>query len=215
MITEPTTLATDYALGALCAALAWRLHAAARVTNQRAVGLWAFAFAATAFGSFAGGTYHGFSTVLPAAVAAAIWTLTTIVVGFAACLLLSAALVAAVRPGARRWLLFGVWAQFAVYAVWMLWHDAFVNVIVEYGAAMLMTLVLQIATPGLRRAPSTRWIVAGVGVTILAAAVQQSGFDLHRNLNHNDLQHLVQMVAVSLLYKGGTKLRDTETANDV
>ena len=210
MITEPTTLATDYVLAALCAALAWRLHAAAGATNQRAVGLWALAFAATAFGSFAGGTYHGFSTVLPGAVAAAIWTLTTIAVGFAACLLLSAALVAAVRPRARRWLLFGVWAQFAVYAIWMLWHDAFVNVIVEYGAAMLMTLVLQIATPRLRRAPSTRWIVAGVGVTIAAAAVQQSGFDLHKNLNHNDLQHLVQMVAVSLLYKGGTKLRDAQ-----
>jgi len=208
MITEPTTLATDYVLGALCAAFAWRLYGSARATSQRAVGLWALAFAATAFGSFFGGTYHGFSTVLPAAVAAAIWTLTTIVVGFAACLLLSAALVAAVRPRARRWLLFAVWAQFAVYAIWMLWHDAFVNVIVEYGAAMLMTLVLQIATPGLRRAPSTRWIVAGVGVTIVAAAVQQSGFDLHKNLNHNDLQHLVQMVAVSLLYKGGMKLRD-------
>ena len=215
MITEPTTLATDYVLGALCAAFAWRLHGAARATNQRAVWLWALAFAATACGSFTGGTYHGFTTVLPAAMAAAIWTLTTIVVGFAACLLLSAALIATVRPRARRWLLFVVWAQFAAYAIWMLWHDAFVNVIVEYGAAMLMTLVLQIATPGMRRAPSTPWIVAGVGVTIVAAAVQQSGFDLHKNLNHNDLQHLVQMVAVSLLYKGGMKLRDAETANHV
>jgi hypothetical protein len=208
MITEPTTLATDYVLGALCAALAWRLHAVARATNQRSVGLWALAFAATAFGSFAGGTYHGFSTVMPSGVAAAIWTLTTMAVGLAACLLLSAALTAAVRPRARRWALFGVWAQYVVYATWMLRHDAFVNVIVEYGAAMLMILLLQIATPGLRRAPSARWIVAGVVVTIAAAAVQQSGFDLHRNLNHNDLQHLVQMVAVSLLYKGGTKLRD-------
>jgi hypothetical protein len=45
-------------------------------------------------------------------------------------------------------------------------------------------------------------------VTIAAAAVQQSGFDLHRNLNHNDLQHLVQMIAVFLLYLGGAKLRD-------
>jgi hypothetical protein len=45
--------------------------------------------------------------------------------------------------------------------------------------------------------------------------VQQSGFDLHKNLNHNDLQHLVQMVAVSLLHEGGTKLRDAETTNYV
>jgi hypothetical protein len=208
MITEPTTLATDYVLGTLCAVLAWRLRDVAHRTDQRAVALWALAFAVTAFGSFAGGTYHGFSTVLPAAVADAIWTMTTISVGLAACLLLSATLTAAVGSRARRWLLFGVWAQFAVYATWMLSHDAFVNVIVEYGAAMLLILLLQIATTGLRRAPSARWIAAGVTVTIAAAAVQQSGFDLLRNLNHNDLQHLVQMVAVFLLYKGGAKLRD-------
>ena len=51
-------------------------------------------------------------------------------------------------------------------------------------------------------------IIAGIGVSILAALVQQSGFDLHRHLNHNDLQHVVQMLAVWLLYRGGTLLRD-------
>ena len=51
---------------------------------------------------------------------------------------------------------------------------------------------------------------SSVPAQLVAAAVQQSGFDLHKNLNHNDLQHLVQMVAVSLLYKGGTKLRDAQ-----
>jgi hypothetical protein len=208
MITEPTTLATDYVLGTLCAVLAWRLQAAARRTGQRAIALWALAFATTAFGSFAGGTYHGFGTVLPAKAADAIWTLTTISVGLAACLLLSATLTASVRPRERRWLLLVVWAQFVVYAAWMLRHDTFVNVIAEYGAAMLAILLLQIATPALRRAPSAPWIAAGVAVTIAAAAVQQSGFDLHRNLNHNDLQHLVQMIAVFLLYLGGAKLRD-------
>jgi hypothetical protein len=209
MITEPSTLATDYALGALCAVFAWRLRAAAHVTNQRAVGLWALAFAATAVGSFAGGTYHGFMTVLPPALARAIWALTTIVVGMAACLLLSATLTAAVPRMARRWLLAAVWGQFAVYAAWMLRHDAFVNVIVEYGLAMLFVLLLHLAAPRLRREPSTRWVIAGVALTFAAAGVQQSGFDLHRHLNHNDLQHLVQMVAVWFLYKGGSNLRDT------
>ena len=82
---------------ALCGA-AWRLRAAARATSQRAVGLWSLAFAATAAGSFAGGTYHGFATVLPGHLARGLWTVTTIVVGLAACLLLSATLTAAVPP---------------------------------------------------------------------------------------------------------------------
>ncbi len=48
-----------------------------------------------------------------------------------------------------------------------------------------------------------------VALTFVAAGVQQSGFDRHRHLNHNDLQHLVQMVAVWFLDKGGTHLVDT------
>ena len=96
MITEPSTLATDYVLGTLCAALAWRLRSKARGANRRAMRFWAQALAATAVGSLAGGTYHGFSTVMPAQLARAIWAGTTIVVGMAACLLLSATLTAAV-----------------------------------------------------------------------------------------------------------------------
>ena len=209
MITEPSTLATDYLLGALCAMLAWRLRAAARATNQRAAGLWSLAFAATAAGSFAGGTYHGFTNFLPPQIARGLWAVTTVVVGLAACLLLSAALTAAVRRSARRWLLVAVWGQFAIYAVWMLRHDAFVNVIVEYGSAMLCVMLLYLGASRLRREPSARWVIAGVALTFAAAGVQQSGFDLHRHLNHNDLQHLVQMVAVWFLYKGGSTLRDS------
>ena len=164
------------------------------------------ALAATATGSFAGGTYHGFGTVLPAQLARAIWAGTTIVVGMAACLLLSATLTAAVPRTARRWLLVAVWGQFAVYAAWMLRHDAFVNVIVEYGWRCCSSCCCISPRRGFVE-PSTRWVVAGVALTFAAAfsrAVRSA-----RHLNHNDLQHLVQMVAVWFLYKGGSNLRDT------
>jgi hypothetical protein len=165
------------------------------------------AFVATAFGSLFGGTYHGFQLMLGESTATVVWTMTTITVGVAACLLLTAAMLASLSPRERPWLLAIVWTQFAVYVVWMLRHDAFFYVIVEYGSAMLCVLVLML-TPRLRRSEAARWVMAGIGVSILAALVQQSGFDLHRHLNHNDLQHLVQMVAVWLLYRGGARLRD-------
>jgi hypothetical protein len=208
MITEPSTLATDYLLAALCLWLAWRLRARPHAAHHRAVRLFSAAFAATAAGSFAGGTYHGFKTVLSDRVGSAIWTTSTIAIGAAACLLLSAVLTAAVRGPARRWLLVAVWGQFAAYALWMLQHDEFVNVIVEYGSAMLIIGLLYLGLPALRYHRSKRWIIAGLVMTIAAAAVQQSGVDLHMYLNHNDLQHLTQMVAVSLLYKGSAELRD-------
>jgi hypothetical protein len=204
MLTEPSTLLTDYALAALSAWLGWRLLLEAR---QRSVRWWGLGFVATASGSFLGGTYHGFATAMPESVGRALWTATTLAVGLGACLLLTGALMAAVAGTARRWLLAVVWGQFLGYVAWMLRHDDFVYVIAEYGAAMAGVAMLQAAVPTDRR-PAARWILAGVVVTLIAAAVQQSGFDLHRHLNHNDLQHLVQMAAVGLFYKGGSQLVD-------
>ena len=209
MITEPSTLATDYALGLLTAWLGWRLSRRAVLTHQRTVHLWALAFAATAIGSFAGGTYHGFVTALSAAVAAATWTVTTIAIGLAACLLVSAVLMSSVGGVLRRSLLTIVWLQFVAYAVWMLGHDDFLYVIIEYGSAMLFLCFWQFFNPTARQSPARKWIVGGVCGTLVAAAVQQSGFDAHQHFNHNDLQHLVQMFAVWLLYRGGLHLADT------
>jgi hypothetical protein len=208
MMTEPTTLLTDYALSGLTAWLALRLRQLARATKQRAVRICAFAFAATAFGGLAGGTYHGFSTALDPRLSAVLWTVTTIAVGLGACLLLSAALVASVRSDTRRWLLRLLWAQFAGYALWMLAHDDFLYVIAEYGGALVLTALVQIASPTARQSSSSGWIVAGVAASIAGAVIQQSGIDLHPRFNHNDLQHVVQMVAVVFLYKGGSRLKD-------
>lgn len=208
MITEPTTLATDYALAGLTAWLGWCLRARARQTRQRSVGLWVLAFAATAIASFAGGTYHGFVTVLPPSVAAITWKVATIATGVAACLLLSAVLMSSFRGEMRRSLLMAVWVQFVGYLAWMLGHDDFLYVIIEYGSAMLVVFLLQLfnRTGGL--SPARGWIMAGVATTLAAAAIQQSGFDVHQHLNHNDLQHLVQMFGVWFLYKGGMRLTD-------
>jgi len=207
MITEPSTLLTDYALATLCAYLAWRLRAAALATRQRPVHVWMWAFVATALGSLFGGTYHGFQLMMPARAATAVWTATTITIGVAACLLLTAAVLASAGRRARQLWLAIVWTQFGFYVAWMLRHDEFLYVIVEYGLAMLCVLVLAL-TKRSRVGDAALWIVAGIAVSIVAALIQQSGFDLHRNLNHNDLQHLVQMVAVWLLYRGGLLLRD-------
>jgi hypothetical protein len=210
MITEPATLATDYALGALTAWLGWRLRDVARQTRQRSVRLWGLAFAATAIGSFAGGTYHGFVTALPSNVATATWKVATIAVGLAACLLLSAALISRFRPPARRSLLIIVWVQFVAYVAWVLGHDDFLYVVIEYGSAMLVVFFLQLFNHAASSNAARGWIMAGVCVTLVAAAIQQSGIDLHRHFNHNDLQHVVQMFAVWLLYKGGTRLTDAD-----
>jgi hypothetical protein len=207
-ITEPSTLATDYVLGALTAVLAWRLFQQNRARRQLAVGLWAAALAATSAGSFAGGSYHGFAVSMTPGTAAALWTLTTLVVGLASLFLLSSVICASFTGAQRtRWLAAAI-VKLGVYSWWMIGHHEFRYVIYEYASTLLVVMLLL----AFGRVQGDRgrqfYLLAGVVISIAAAALQQSGIDLHEHFNHNDLQHVVQMVAMWLLYEGGRRLRD-------
>ena len=48
-------------------------------------------------------------------------------------------------------------------------------------------------------------------MSVIAALVQQSDLALHRNFNHNDIYHVIQLAALFLLYRAGT-LMTSETA---
>jgi hypothetical protein len=199
-ITEPATLLTDYVLAAFTAVLAVRLLA--RSAGAPRVRCWAGAFFATAVGGFTGGTFHGFRTSLGEPAASATWFVTMYAIGAASCAMLIAVVVATLRGAARRWLVFAACAKLAAYLVWVTAHPEFRYAIYDYGSSMAAMVVLEVAAPphGLTR--SGRWIVAGIGVSVVAAIVQQSGWQVHRHFNHNDLFHVIQAIAVWLLYRG-------------
>ena len=207
-ISEPTTLATDYLLGTLselCGVFLLKEYGKVRHTCIR---WWAFGLFAVAMASYAGGTYHGFQHALGPVVASILWKATTISMGIASFMLLTAALTSALSGQDRTWLIAAAALKLVIYAGWMLTHDEFRYVIYDYGStlAILLMLVAAERTHGLdgHRA----YIAMGIMVSIAAALVQQSGFRLHRHFNHNDLMHVIQMGGVWLLYKGGARLRD-------
>jgi hypothetical protein len=207
-ISEPTTLATDYLLGGLAAVLASRIAAANRTSDQMSVHLWAMALAAVAIVSFTGGTYHGFARALSGALVLTLWKLTTIGMGLASVLLLASAFASSFSGTVRRWLTAAASLKFVLYTVWMLGHDEFVFVIADYGSTLLIVLFLALSGRLQGTGRHGTFIAAGIGVSLAAAAVQQSGVEFHRHFNHNDLMHVVQMGGVWLLYKGGMRLRD-------
>jgi hypothetical protein len=207
-ISEPSTLITDYVLGALTAALARRAARGPQSQRHNAIRFFAAALGATAFASFAGGTFHGFGPAMSPAAGALLWTLTTVAMGVASAFLLAAAITAAFTGLPRRMLLIVAAVKLLGYSWWMLTHHAFVYVILEYGSTLLVVLVL-LATNRIRGERGHRtYLAAGILLSIAAAGIQQSGIRLHRHFNHNDLMHVVQMGAVWLLYQGGHRLQD-------
>lgn len=205
-ILEPMTLITDWLLAAQCLVLAARLLTVARRSGARSQRLLAGALLSTALAATLGGAAHGFAAYLSAVATVVIWKATVFSIGVTAFLFLAAAAVATLSRGPRRAVIVAGLVQAGIYAGWMLFHDAFLWVIVDYVPAMLAVAVLMIAAR--RTTPGARWIAAGVLVSFLGAGIQAAGLAPHPHFNHNDLYHVVQMIATWLLYRGGLQLRD-------
>ncbi len=204
-ISEPMTMATDYLVAALAVFLGsrlWRRDA----SGWSPARLWAVSFFALAVAAAAGGTAHGFRLQLGEAAHAAIWKATVWSIGIAGAALVGGEIVARFDGAWRRALIALVAFKLGVYCAWMAAHDDFRYVIWDYAPALVAVLALEIWAWTAARAPSARWVVGGILVSFAAAGVQLSGFSLHRHFNHNDLYHVVQMVGLYLLYRGGLLL---------
>jgi hypothetical protein len=181
-IHEPMTMATDYLLALAALVFAARLW--------RGLRAWALAFFFTALAAIFGGTSHGFGPELLVLGQVILWKLTVFSVGLASFFLLSGA-----HPVLR---VVGV-LKLVVYASWMTTHDDFLWVIVDYGITLLLVGALELR----QRGPGAKWVLGSIGVSVIAALVQASGFALHQHFNHNDLYHVIQIVALWLLFRGG------------
>jgi hypothetical protein len=81
-------------------------------------------------------------------------------------------------------------------------HPVFVVVIIDYGLTMLAWAVAALI---LRRTWSG-WMLAGIGLSVGAALVQQQGWAPSRQFNHNDLFHVIQALALIGFYAAGRRL---------
>jgi len=204
---EINTLLSDYALAAVTALLAWRMRGVRE--GQAARALWAIAFAALATGALTGGTYHGFRDTLPRPVVSIVWKATVLAIGIGAAAMIAGSAAATAAGRVRRILRWLAAASLVAYAAWMLFHDAYIYVVSYTAVAMALVAVLH-AWSAARGDHASRWMLAGVAVSALAAGAQASGFDPHRYFNHNDLYHAIQIAGMLLFYLGAKRLRDLD-----
>jgi hypothetical protein len=202
VVAEPMTMATDYALAAVagcCCLLIFK-----RTPLQNSQRHWALAFAALAVAAALGGTHHGF-------VIEALWTPTVLAVGIASFAMLAGSAIATTSGRLRQGLIALALAKLLVYSAWMLGHDEFIYVVVDTGAALLAIAVLHLF---FFKNQESKWMLAGVAVSLVAAAAQASGLDLHPSFNHNDLYHVVQIAAMALFYCGARRMQDRATGRE-
>lgn len=204
-MTELSTLITDYVLGGLTAVLGFILLR--NRSQSLPVRLWGFAFLASAFAAFAGGTWHGFRLMLGETALFWIWKAAIYFVSAFGLAAMSGTILSAFSGRIRIGLLAFAAAIAVVYATWMATRDDFIYVIYFNAAAMVFVLAVQAYTAFRWRDPASPAIVGGILVSGIAALVQATGVSLHDDFNNNDLFHVIQMLGVYLLFCGAKQLR--------
>ena len=200
-MTEPDVALTDYALFVECAAFAWLITR--RSAERRALRPWTVRFfASTALAALFGGTVHGFFAAETGSIGRVLWKASMLAIGAAA---LAGYVIGARllfdRQGTDR--VFGIAAGLtATYTVVILFvSDAFWVAVAGYLPAAVFLLAGFLRAAVRAHAAWARLGAGGLIVSFVAAAIQQLRIALHPiYFNHNALYHLVQAVALVLLF---------------
>ncbi len=211
---EPVVTLTDYLLTLECGLFAVLL--ARSGSGGMATVRFAFVifFSAAASASLFGGTVHGFFPDATSTGNRALWTTTMLSVGLTAL----AALVAGARLGASRGLAAKLTPIFTflyvIYAVVVIfsWREFIVTVYFYVPATMfLLGVFVWLWTTA--HNPGAPWGVCGLLLTFVAAGVQIGLVSLHPTyLNHNALLHLIQAIAMYLLFRAALLVGEGDSA---
>ena len=203
VIHEPAVVFTDLGLAILGAWLGWRLWARTGPGTLARAGVVLLGGLASA--AFWGAVFHAFfpadTATLPGFIAWIPVSLSIAVVGATLLELSLRLLVPRLSPPFRRSLV-AVYA--AAFATVVLLVDESFSSIVRFYVPPLVLFLLAAARQAIRRA-SAAWTLIAVAFTVSAGAavLQQVEVSIHPvYFDHNAVYHVVQAVAVVLLYLG-------------
>ena len=191
---EPAVSLTDFALAIECALFAAWLS---RRDPARLQPAFVLLFAATGVAALLGGISHGF---LPGSDMVWRTTLIAICVAAFATWLIGARLT---LPEEYQKIVTTLAAlALAAQSAYLLFvGESFLVAIVSYAPAALFLLIAFGLAYRRCRAPYLLAGIAGLALTLLAAAVQQSGIGLHpRYFDHNAFYHLIQGAGLFLIF---------------
>lgn len=196
---HPSNLITDYLLAIVALVLAARLWKAAKAGRSTGLYLWSLGYVGVAAAALAGGTYHGFYDSTDTAVANALWKASVYAVGLTGLMMLSGTIATLVAARLRTAAYGAALLKFLVFAWWMLEREAFVYALLDLGIAIAVIVVLYLWHAGRTGDRAAVQVAVAFAIASIGAVLQQLGVSLHRHFDHNDVYHVVQIVALIVL----------------
>jgi hypothetical protein len=208
-IHEPDVAITDLGLAVLGGYFGWRLSTTLRKGGEgpgeplRKAGLVIMVGLASA--ALFGAIFHAFfpaKTASPPGRLAWVPVVLSIVAVAATLLWLALSLLAPrLSPGITRGVLLVYCVTFV--AVALLVDDSFTGIVRFYGPVLILALIASAVKAARTRSVPWALIAGGFAISIVAALLQQAGVSIHpRYFNHNAVYHVVQGIALVLLYYG-------------
>ena len=201
---ESITTLTDYAIALeslIFAGLLWQ-----KPDRHPAVQGWVVAFLGVAIAALLGGTWHVTSADWPEPIIRLLWQGMVLALGLASFGMLAGSVLSTVPWRWQAGAMLAVFIKSLVYLSGATACESFDCAIADYFSAMLIVLLHW--NPTRKKSSSARWIVGGVAVSAIAIGVEASGFS-PGFLTHNDLYHLIQMVALYSFFRGVQQFRDS------
>jgi general stress protein CsbA len=207
-ITEPTTVATNVVLAGLAFVLGTRLGYSAAAEGSASGSFLALGLLATAVAASFGAAAHGIDPGVDREQRERCWRASLYAMGFVGAAVTASVAFFTARGSIRTAILVVAGLKCLAYLVSVRRRPEFRVAAADYGGALAVLLVAALYAMARWHAAGMGWIVGGVAVSLVAGLVQARRIAFHRHFNHNDLFHLIQMVAVYLFYRGGALLVD-------
>lgn len=207
-LTEPTTVLTNVILSMVALVLAGRLGLQAAADGANAGACLAGGILATGLSAAFGAAAHGIDPVTDGALRARFWKAALYTAGLIGVGTITSVAFFAARGAARSALVTFAFIKLVLFLLMVMRKPEFRVAAIDYGAALLVLLVG--ASYGLIRwhEPGAAWLIGGVLVSLIAGLVQGRRVSPHRWFNHNDLFHVIQIVALYMFFRGGSLLVD-------
>ena len=205
---------TDFVVAALCF---WFVVNLAR-QRGRSTGIrdwWALFFIGAAVASLSGGIVHAFFLDDFSLGHRILWPAALLALGFtASCAWVLVGIMLSGGRTTRSWIYFSAFVFLIHAVVVVLYSHHFVVAIANYLQATFGLLVASLWSYYRTRSKPFLWILAGVGLTFIAAYIQRAKVAIHAEyFDFNSTYHFVQALGLWLLYRGAKGLAASEWAS--
>lgn len=207
-ITEPMTVLTNIVLSAVAFVLTVRLGYLASAEGLKAAGAMAGALMATALSAILGAVSHGTDPRIDPELRLRLWRGALHVMGLIGLATIMSVAFFAARGATRTAILIFAALKLVWFTIAVARRPEFRVAVADSGASLAILLAGATYAAVRWSEPGASWLIGGVLVSLGAALTQARRVALHRHFNHNDLFHVIQMVALYMFYRGGALLVD-------